>query len=146
MPQSTPSCLYLATTRSCFKVGGRQHASSRRIVTCIFRLQHRREQQINALVLWHASRLEQADSELYRRSVVVDGHGSKGGEPRRALVRGEDSQASKKPLNTQSEHAVSTDSTWRTIKNLKKAPLSFDCGSNHENLKRPVFLSATSRC
>jgi hypothetical protein len=41
-----------------------------------------------------------------------------------------------------SEHAVSTDSTWRTIKNLKKAPLSFDCGSNHENLKRPVFLSA----
>jgi hypothetical protein len=142
MPQSTPSCLYLATTRSCFKVGGRQHASSRRIVTCIFRLQHRREQQINALVLWHASRLEQADSELYRRSVVVDGHGSKGGEPRRALVRGEDSQASKKPLNTQSEHAVSTDSTWRTIKNLKKAPLSFDCGSNHENLKRPVFLSA----
>ena len=143
MPQSTPSCLYLATTRSCFKVGGRQHASSRRIVTCIFRLQHRREQQINALVLWHASRLEQADSELYRRRVVVDGHGSKGGAaPRRALVRGEDSQASKKPLNTQSEHAVSTDSTWRTIKNLKKAPLSFDCGSNHENLKRPVFLSA----
>ena len=62
MPQSTPSCLYLATTRSCFKVGGRQHASTRRIVTCIFRLQHRREQQINALVLWHASRLEQADS------------------------------------------------------------------------------------
>ena len=62
MPQSTPSCLYLATIRSCFKVGGRQHASTRRIVTCIFRLQHRREQQINALVLWHASRLEQADS------------------------------------------------------------------------------------
>ena len=62
MPQSTPSCLYLATTRSCFKIGGRQHASTRRIVTCIFRLQHRREQQINALVLWHASRLEQADS------------------------------------------------------------------------------------
>jgi hypothetical protein len=84
MPQSTPSCLYLATTRSCFKVGGRQHASSRRIVTCIFRLQHRREQQINALVLWHASRLEQADSELYRRSVVVDGHGSKPARPRRA--------------------------------------------------------------
>ena len=89
MPQSTPSCLYLATTRSCFKVGGRQHASSRRIVTCIFRLQHRREQQINALVLWHASRLEQADSELYRRSVVVDGHGSKRlpREGRRRAVR-----------------------------------------------------------
>jgi hypothetical protein len=103
-------------------------------------LQHRRDQQINALVLWHASRLEQADSELYRRSVVVDGHGSKPARPR--PLRGEDSQASKKPLNTLSEHAVSTDSTWRTIKNLKKAPLSFDCGSNRENLKRPVFLSA----
>ena len=87
MPQSTPSCLYLATTRSCFKVGGRQHASSRRIVTCIFRLQHRREQQINALVLWHASRLEQADSELYRRSVVVDGHGSKPARPRARAPR-----------------------------------------------------------
>jgi hypothetical protein len=53
-------------------------------------LQHRREQQINALVLWHASRLEQADSELYRRSVVVDGHGSKPARPRprRALACG----------------------------------------------------------
>jgi hypothetical protein len=85
-------------------------------------LQHRREQQINALVLWHASRLEQADSELYRRSVVVDGHGSKPARPRaRRALRGEDSQATKKPLNTLSEHAVSTDSTWRTIMNLKKA-------------------------
>jgi hypothetical protein len=53
-------------------------------------LQHRREQQINALVLWHASRLEQADSELYPRSVVVDGHGSKPARPRprRALCAG----------------------------------------------------------
>ena len=49
MPQSTPSCLYVATTLRCFKVGGRQHASTRRIVTFIFRLQHRRERQINAL-------------------------------------------------------------------------------------------------
>ena len=49
MPQSTPSCLYVATSLRCFKVGGRQHASTRRIVTFIFRLQHRRERQINAL-------------------------------------------------------------------------------------------------
>ena len=128
MPQSTPSCLYLATTRSCFKVGGRQHASTRRIVTCIFRLQHRREQQINALVLWHASRLEQGDSELYRRSVVGT-DADQAASPRRApRAAAKCSQGFKK--RTQ-EHAVSTDSMWRTIKNLKKAPHSFDCGSHH---------------
>ena len=108
MPQSTPSCLYLATTRSCFKVGGRQHASTRRIVTCIFRLQHRREQQINALVLWHASRLEQADSVLYRRRCgCVDGRGTKGTHLSRT-TRGEEFTGFKKksymdertPLNT----------------------------------------------
>jgi hypothetical protein len=46
-------------------------------------LQHRREQQINALVLWHASRLEQADSlwtdavESRRRALVCVRHQKK---------------------------------------------------------------------
>ena len=100
MPQSTPSCLYLATTRSCFKVGGRQHASSRRIVTCIFRLQHRREQQINALVLWHASRLEQAESELFRRRVL------EAGSPARRAVRSYGAKIHR--LRRTPEHAVRT--------------------------------------
>jgi hypothetical protein len=60
-------------------------------------LQHRREQQINALVLWHASRLEQADSELYRRSVVVDGHTARSrGAHARAGSSLDSQQASKK--------------------------------------------------
>ena len=106
MPQSTPSCLSLATTRSCFKVGGRQHASSRRIVTCIFRLQHRREQQINALVLWHASRLDKLNPSCFGGECLWTDTDRSGAAP--CARAGRRFTGFEEPLNTLSELAVRT--------------------------------------